>query len=59
MSSKEPDWGFGPYDARVDSAAIEYPSLVLEVGASESLDQLRQDARWWYSKQTEKPNLSC
>ncbi|KAL2696254.1 hypothetical protein AAEP93_002668 [Penicillium crustosum] len=41
ISSQEPDWAFGPYDARVDSAADEYPSLVLEIGASESLDQLR------------------
>ncbi|KOS39382.1 hypothetical protein ACN38_g9783, partial [Penicillium nordicum] len=49
VSSKEPDWAFGPYDARVDSAADEYPSLVLDVGASESLDELRQDARWCLS----------
>ncbi|KAJ5182236.1 hypothetical protein N7449_012383 [Penicillium cf. viridicatum] len=38
---KEP---VSPYDARVNSAADEYPSLVLEVEASEPPDQLRQDA---------------
>lgn len=57
VSSKEPDWAFGPYDARVDSAADEYPSLVLEIGASESSDQLRQDARWWYANTNQETKL--
>ncbi|KUM63049.1 hypothetical protein ACN42_g4045 [Penicillium freii] len=57
VSSKEPDWAFGPYDARVDSAADEYPSLVLEVGASESLSQLRQDVRWWYANTNQETQL--
>ena len=57
VSSKEPDWAFGPYDARVDSAADEYPSLVLDVGASESLDELRQDARWWYANTNQATKL--
>ena len=45
VHSKEPSWVFSPYDARVNSAADEYPSLVLEVEASEPPDQHPQDAR--------------
>ena len=55
--SKEPDWALGPYDARVNSAADEYPSLVLEVGASESSDALRQDAHWWYANTHQETKL--
>ncbi|KAF4770159.1 hypothetical protein HAV15_012003 [Penicillium sp. str.  len=57
VTSKEPNWAFGPYDARVDSAADEYPSLVLEVGVTESLDQLRQDAHWWYANTNQETKL--
>lgn len=46
---------FSPYDARVNSA--EYPSLVLEVEASEPPDQLRQDARWWYANTKQETKL--
>lgn len=54
---KVPGWVFSPYDARVNSAADEYPSLVLDVEASESPDQLRQDARWWYANTKQETKL--
>jgi hypothetical protein len=43
--SKEPDWWFGPYDNR--RGIVGMPSLVLEVGVSETTRKLRSDAQWW------------
>lgn len=48
--SKEPDWSFMP--GNMSDGALggsEYPSLILEVGYSESTNHLRSDARWWYA----------
>ncbi|KAI3141081.1 hypothetical protein CBS147325_5915 [Penicillium roqueforti] len=62
LQSKEPDWAFGPYDARINSAADEYPateyaSLILETGFSESLGQLQLDAHWWYRNTTQETKI--
>ncbi|KAI9928833.1 hypothetical protein ASPWEDRAFT_65851 [Aspergillus wentii DTO 134E9] len=42
--SKQPDKSWVPWNTRNDN---DYPSFVLEVGDSESLDRLRLDARIW------------
>lgn len=36
---------------------MPWPSLVLEVGLSESVPQLRTDARWWYSNSDHRTQL--
>lgn len=43
--SKEPDEAFRPKNTRTYEAC--YPTLCIEVGRSESLNQLRNDARFW------------
>lgn len=43
---KEPDDSFVPATRETD----DYPSFVVEIGASESLNKLRQDARLWLTK---------
>ncbi|KAJ5155755.1 hypothetical protein N7492_008558 [Penicillium capsulatum] len=48
MASKEADSAFFPGRAPAGGAPVPWPSLVLEVGLSESVRQLRTDARWWY-----------
>lgn len=45
QSSKEPDAGYKPLPAR--SLVSDWPTIVFEVGLSESLSQLRTDAEWW------------
>ncbi|KAJ5109926.1 hypothetical protein N7532_002571 [Penicillium argentinense] len=47
--SKEPDVSFVPGNRFAKGASAVWPSLVLEVGVSESILQLRADAHWWYS----------
>ncbi len=44
-SSKEADEAFVPRFVR--NKEDDWPTLVIEVGRSESLSQLRQDVRWW------------
>ncbi|KAJ5533727.1 hypothetical protein N7494_010279 [Penicillium frequentans] len=44
---KEPDWWFGPNNTLVNGDG-DYPSLVLEVGLTQSYGQLRNDAYWWH-----------
>lgn len=44
-SSKEADEVFVPDSVR--NKEDDWPTLVIEVGRSESLSQLRQDVRWW------------
>lgn len=48
-TNKQPDNCFLPGNKRAAGADAEWPSLVLEVGVSESIPQLRTDAAWWYS----------
>jgi hypothetical protein len=55
--SKEPDWWFGPYDARVNGGGDGNPSLILEVGLSEPSNQLRNDARWWHANTDRETKL--
>ena len=45
--SKEADTAFKPLTSRPNS--IDWPTIVLEAGVSESLRQLRNDAKWWLS----------
>lgn len=45
QSSKEPDAGYKPLPAR--SLVSDWPTIVFEVGLSESLSQLRTDTEWW------------
>lgn len=49
ICDKEPDTSFHPGVPPSPDAPTPWPSLVLEVGLSESLNQLRTDAQWWYS----------
>jgi hypothetical protein len=46
-TSKEADGAFKPGTLRPHK--LDWPTLVLEVGISESLPRLRNDARWWLS----------
>ena len=57
LSSKTPDWAFGPYDARVDLTANKYLFLVLKVSASKSSNELRRDANWWYANTRQETKL--
>lgn len=45
QSFKEPDAGYKPLPAW--GLVSDWPSIVFEVGQSESLSQLRTDAEWW------------
>ncbi|CAG7997717.1 unnamed protein product [Penicillium salamii] len=47
--SKQPDASFYPGPDPLPGQPIPWPSLVVEVGMSESARQLQADARWWYS----------
>lgn len=49
FASKEPDTSFIPGSRLMPRAATQWPSLILEVGLSESRHQLRKDAQWWYA----------
>jgi hypothetical protein len=44
-TSKEADGAFKPGTLRPNR--LDWPTLVLEIGVSESLRRLRNDARWW------------
>ena len=44
-SDKEPDAGYKPMPGR--GSGSDWPTIVFEVGLSESLSQLRTDAAWW------------
>jgi len=58
VCSKEPDWSFKP--GNMSDGALggsEYPSLILEVGYSESTNHLRSEARWWHAN-TNKGSVS-
>ena len=45
--SKEPDWSM--VNANIRPNPDDFPSIVIEVGFSESLQKLRSDARLWFS----------
>jgi hypothetical protein len=53
--SKEADGGFKPATLRPHK--LDWPTLVLEVGVSESLPRLRNDARWWLSNSGGRVNI--
>ncbi len=48
--SKQPDWGMKPQNLRPHG---RFPTIVLEVGFSETLTQLRKDARLWFAMSNE------
>ncbi|CAG8947188.1 unnamed protein product [Penicillium salamii] len=48
-SQKEPDSCFFPGGVSFPEGPDNWPSLVLEVGLSASLAQLRADVQWWYA----------
>ncbi|KAJ5937085.1 hypothetical protein N7466_003535 [Penicillium verhagenii] len=55
--SKEPNGWFEPNDVLVSSGGGGYPSLILEVGLSQSYAQLRNDAYWWHgNSDIQSPN---
>ena len=45
--SKEPDWSM--VNANVRPSPDDFPTIVIEVGFSETLQKLRNDARLWFS----------
>ncbi|KAG0633358.1 hypothetical protein HOY80DRAFT_913581 [Tuber brumale] len=53
--SKEADGGIKPADTRADRD--EWPSLVIEVGVSQTLLSLRQDACWWPEHSKERTRI--
>lgn len=57
VCSKEADAAFFPGREPAAGEPIPWPSLVLEVGLSESVPQLRTDARWWYSNSDHQTQL--
>ena len=46
--SKEADWSMVPANVR-PSSSDDFPTIVIEVGFSETLRKLRSDARLWFS----------
>jgi hypothetical protein len=54
-TSKEADGAFKPGTLRPHK--LDWPTLVLEVGVSESLPRLRNDARWWLSNSGGSVNI--
>lgn len=57
IDTKEPDLWFGPNNVHVNGGGRGFPSLVLEVGVSESTPQLQNDARWWYANSNGQTRL--
>jgi hypothetical protein len=57
VCGKEADTTFFPGREPAAGAPIPWPSLVLEVGISESVPQLRTDARWWHSNSNHQTQL--
>lgn len=55
-TAKEPDYSFYPAGS-LNPGSTRGPSLVLEVGVSDSYHRLLQDAHWWYSNSPIRPNL--
>ncbi|CAI7661240.1 unnamed protein product [Penicillium discolor] len=45
---KEGDQVFSPSTRWPSSTMLQWPTVVVETGVSESLPRLRQDARWWF-----------
>lgn len=53
--AKEPDFSFCPGDVPLGVAPT--PSLILEVGISESYNQLVKDVNWWSANAPTRPGL--
>ncbi|KAJ5932356.1 hypothetical protein N7516_006845 [Penicillium verrucosum] len=46
--NKEGDQVFSPSTRWPSSTSLQWPTVVVETGVSESLRRLRQDAKWWF-----------
>lgn len=47
-TKRERDQGFSPSARWPSSTSLQWPTVVVETGVSESLPRLLQDARWWF-----------
>lgn len=56
QTAKEPDCSFYP-PASLGPGITPSPSLVLEVGVSESYSRILQDAQWWHTNAPTRPGL--
>ncbi|KAE8407527.1 hypothetical protein BDV37DRAFT_240439 [Aspergillus pseudonomiae] len=45
---KEADQIFFPFTRRPSGGIVDWPTLVVETGVSESYNKLKEDARWWF-----------
>jgi hypothetical protein len=54
-SSKEGDSSYRPYSFRPNST--DWPTIVIEAGATESLNRLRSDADWWLTRSRGNVNV--
>ncbi|KAJ5636707.1 uncharacterized protein N7484_010020 [Penicillium longicatenatum] len=57
VCDKQADKSFFPGRNPAPGTPVQWPSLVVEIGISESLPQLRTDAQWWYSNSNQKTQL--
>ncbi|CAI7572373.1 unnamed protein product [Penicillium bialowiezense] len=49
-SVKEPDFSFYPHNIlQADGGGMRHPTMTLEVGVSESYQQLQSDCQWWHA----------
>ncbi|KXG53730.1 uncharacterized protein PGRI_007800 [Penicillium griseofulvum] len=48
LREKEGDQVFSPFARWPSSTSLQWPTVVVETGVSESLSRLLQDARWWF-----------
>ena len=54
-TKKEPDSCWRPLDARPNE--LDWPTLVFEVGVSETLRKLRNDSRWWLANSQDRVKI--
>ncbi|KAJ5581530.1 hypothetical protein N7535_000150 [Penicillium sp. DV-2018c] len=57
MCDKEADASFVPGRRPAPGVLSQWPSLVVEIGLSKSLFQLRTDGQWWYSNSNQQTQL--
>ncbi|OGM48048.1 hypothetical protein ABOM_002907 [Aspergillus bombycis] len=47
-TGKEADQIFTPFNRRPSGGVVDWPTLAIETGASESYQRLQEDVRWWF-----------
>lgn len=57
VSDKEPDYSFYPNPKPLGSGNTDTPSMVLEVGLTESFPHLRTDVAWWHANTHQETKL--